>query len=100
MSLFTTDVVSSSDGGGVAGVLAARTPVRGDARVAQFVTAFASHFWSGARLTRVEANGMPAVLLTRGEAPYTLLTATATPSGIAHLYWVMNPHKLNRFSAR
>ncbi|MBX5331873.1 RNA polymerase sigma-70 factor [Rhodococcus fascians] len=99
-ALLAADVVSSSDGGGVTGVLAARIPIMGDDRVAKFVAAFSSHFWIGAAITWVQANGSPAVLLSRDDVPYTLLTATATPSGIAQLHWVMNPTKLIRFSGR
>lgn len=47
--LFASDVVSYSDRGGI--VRAARTPVAGRERVAKFITAFASHFWTGVTLT-------------------------------------------------
>src|SRR5580700_7383461 len=47
--LFIADVVSYSDGGGV--VTAARIPVLGRARVAKFISSFASHFWIGVTLT-------------------------------------------------
>lgn len=97
-ALFAADVVSSSDGGGVEGVLAARIPIMGDERVAKFVAAFSSHFWSDAQITWVQANGAPSVLLSRDDVPYTLLIATVSRSGIAQLHWVMNPAKLAGFS--
>ncbi|WP_072805988.1 RNA polymerase sigma-70 factor [Rhodococcoides yunnanense] len=96
--LFAADIVSSSDGGGVKGVLAARIRIHGDEKVAKFVAAFSSHFWTGAQITWVEANGAASVLLARDDVPYTLLTATTTPGGIAQLHWVMNPSKLGRFA--
>ncbi len=99
-ALLTADVVSNSDGGGVKDVLAARIPIMGDERVAKFVAAFSSHFWTGAQITWVQANGAPAILLSRDGVRYTLLAATATPSGITHLHWVMNPTKLEGFSRR
>lgn len=51
-SLFASDIVSSADGGGV--VRATRDPVVGRARVAKFIAAIASHFWSGVTLEWVD----------------------------------------------
>ena len=90
--LFAADVVSYSDGGGVK--LAARIPIIGRERVAKFVSAFSSHFWTGADLRWVEANGQPAVELSRDGVVFTILTLTASESGIDRLLWLMNPAKL------
>src|SRR3984885_1008760 len=57
--LFTEDVVSVADGGGL--VRAARIPVSGRERVAKFIAAV-SHFWKGVTIEWVEANGRAAVL--------------------------------------
>jgi len=57
--LFTEDVVSVADGGGL--VRAARIPVSGRERVAKFIAAV-SHFWKGVTIEWVEANGQAAVL--------------------------------------
>jgi RNA polymerase sigma factor (sigma-70 family) len=46
--LFAADMVSYSDGGEVA--RAARMPISGRKRVAQFIVAIASHFWTGVTL--------------------------------------------------
>src|SRR5262249_30399486 len=54
-ALFAADVVSCSDGGGF--VRAARRPLVGRARVAQFITAVAPHFWTGVALTGIAGNG-------------------------------------------
>src|SRR3954454_23493021 len=62
-SLFASDVVSYSDGGGV--VNAARAPIVGRERVAKFITAFASHFWNGVTLTWIQTNGQSSALLSR-----------------------------------
>ncbi|HWB99624.1 MAG TPA: sigma-70 family RNA polymerase sigma factor, partial [Bryobacteraceae bacterium] len=53
--LLASDVVSYSDGGGV--VRAAQYPVMGRERVAKFISAFSSHFWTGVTISFVEANG-------------------------------------------
>jgi RNA polymerase sigma-70 factor (ECF subfamily) len=92
------DVISYSDGGGIA-PLAARIPVAGRARVAQFVAAFSSHFWVGTRLIPVEANGQPAVLIVRGDTPLAMLAISTSAEGIDQIMWLMNPEKLENISA-
>ena len=58
--LLVSDVVSYSDGGGK--VRAARTPIFGRARVAQFVTGVVANFWVDFELRWIEANGQASVL--------------------------------------
>jgi len=74
--------------------LAARIPVIGRERVAKFIAAFSSHFWTGADLRWVEANGHPAVELSRDGVVFTILTMTTSEAGIDQLLWLMNPAKL------
>ncbi|MGN9845130.1 RNA polymerase sigma-70 factor [Nonomuraea sp. H19] len=93
--LFAADVVSSSDGGGLRG--AARFPLLGSNRVARFLAAFAPRFWPGADITWVEVNGRAGVLVPRGRSGVTLLTIEASPEGVHHLMWVVNPAKLEAF---
>jgi RNA polymerase sigma-70 factor (ECF subfamily) len=90
--LFAEDVVSYTDGNGVK--LAARVPVAGRTRVAKFIAAFSSHFWTGKSIEWVEVNGQPAAALTADGEVTTLLTLTASDDGIQHLLWVMSPDKL------
>ena len=59
--LLVSDVVSYSDGGGK--VRAARTPIFGRARVAQFVTGVVANFWGDFELRWIEANGQASVLV-------------------------------------
>ncbi|MEU6998720.1 RNA polymerase sigma-70 factor [Nonomuraea sp. NPDC046570] len=94
-NLFAADVVSSSDGGGLRG--AARFPVRGGNRVARFMAAFAPRFWSDDTITWVEMNGRAGVLVPRGRAGVTLLAIEASPDGIHHLMWTVNPVKIEAF---
>ncbi|WP_127474481.1 RNA polymerase sigma-70 factor [Microbacterium sulfonylureivorans] len=90
--LFADDVVSYTDGNGVR--LAARTPVAGRSRVATFVAAFSSHFWTGKTIDWVEVNGQPAATLAENGVVTTVVTVTASEDGIVQLLWVMSPDKL------
>jgi len=90
--LFAADVVSYSDGGGVK--LAARIPIAGRTRVAKFVAAFSSHFWTGVDLRWITANGQHSVAISRDGETFAMLTATASAEGIEQLMWMMNPAKL------
>ena len=74
--LFTEDVVSYSDGGGV--VRAARVLIVGRERVAKFIASFSSHFWSGVTLSWTEVNGQEAVLISRYGEPVGLVTTDAS----------------------
>ncbi|WP_241680832.1 RNA polymerase sigma-70 factor [Pseudactinotalea suaedae] len=90
--LFAAEVVSRTDGNGVK--LAARTPVVGRSRVATFIAAFSSHFWTGKHIDWVVINGQPAAALRQDGVVTTLLTLTASEAGIDQLFWVMSPDKL------
>ncbi|MFB4305536.1 RNA polymerase sigma-70 factor [Actinomadura sp. GTD37] len=94
--LLAADAVSYTDGGGaVRG--ASRIPVAGRDRVAKFVVAFAPRFWPGATVTWVEANGRPAVLVSRDGAAFALLSISASGDGVDRLLWLLNPAKLGGF---
>lgn len=95
--LLGADAVSTSDGGGA--VRAALVPVRGRAKVAKFIASFASHWWVGATVTWVEANGGVAALVTRDGEPRALVSADASGGEIGQLMWVLNPAKLTAISA-
>ncbi|UJP08708.1 RNA polymerase sigma-70 factor [Microbacterium sp. KUDC0406] len=96
-ALFAADVVSYSDGNGAR--LAARIPVIGRSRVAKFVAAFASHFWTGKKIEWVHVNGQSAATLEEEGRITTLVTATTSSEGILQLLWVMSPEKLSRLNA-
>jgi len=93
--LFAADVVSYTDGGGVA-KQAARIPIIGREKVAKFIAAFSSHFWVGMEIVESEANGLPSALLRRGGETVAMLGVVASDDGIDQLLWVMNPEKLTR----
>ena len=95
--LFTEDVVSYSDGGGIVRT-AARAPVSGRERVAKFIATFASHFWTGITLRWIEANGQASVLLSRDSMPIALATIDASAEGIDQIMWILRPSKLAAIS--
>ncbi|TXN28326.1 RNA polymerase sigma-70 factor [Lacisediminihabitans profunda] len=95
--LFASDVVSYSDGNGVR--FAARIPVHGRSRVAKFIAAFSTHFWTGKTIDWVELNGQQAVTLTEDGTVTTALTMTVGDDGIQQLMWIMNPDKLGHVAS-
>jgi RNA polymerase sigma-70 factor (ECF subfamily) len=96
-SLFASDVVSMSDGGGM--VRAARVPVVGRQRVAKFVAAVSTHFWTGVKVEEVQANGQPCMLITRDGLGVVLVVVDASPEGINRIMWLMRPSKLRAISS-
>jgi RNA polymerase sigma-70 factor (ECF subfamily) len=96
-ALFAEDVVSYSDGGGIVRT-AARAPVSGRERVAKFIASFASHFWTGMKLTFVEANGQRSILISRDGIPSAFTTIDASVHGVDQIVWIMRPSKLAAIS--
>jgi len=95
-NLFTEDVASYSDGGGL--VRAARVPVSGRQRVAKFIASLASHFWTGVTVKWAEVNGQWSVLILRDGAAVALATIDASAQGINRILWIMRPSKLTAIS--
>ncbi|MET9110178.1 RNA polymerase sigma-70 factor [Streptomyces zhihengii] len=93
--ILSADVVAYADGNGLRGV--AQTRVTGVARVAR-MSAFSRKFIHEADYHLVEANGLPAVLITtaQGEAA-ALVLAVVGHGGIEELYWIMTPEKLGAY---
>ncbi|MGO1050153.1 RNA polymerase sigma-70 factor [Crossiella sp. CA198] len=95
--LFAADVVSYSDGGGVA--RAARIPVRTAPIVAKFVRAFHTRFWVGVQVEWAAANGHTAAVLRRDGETFAMITVAASAEGIHEIYWMLNPGKLTGYGA-
>lgn len=91
-ALFTSDVVSYSDGGGL--VRAAGKPIIGRERVARFISAAATHFWRGVTVSVVEANGQGCALISRDGTVVALITIDASEEGIDQIMWMLRPSKL------
>lgn len=96
--LFAEDVVSYSDGGGL--VRASKFPVHGRTTVAKYIRAFHTHFWAGVEVTEADANGQPAVLLSKDGTTFAVLTVVASPGAIDQVLWLMNPDKLGAVTHR
>ncbi|CAM5446680.1 RNA polymerase sigma24 factor [Streptomyces spiroverticillatus] len=95
--ILAADVVSYSDGGGVRG--ASRIPVVGRTRVSRYLVAFAPRFWPGTEVRWVEANGLPAVLISAEGESVGLLSLDVSEKGVDRVMWVMNPAKLAPYVA-
>ena len=94
--LFADDVVSCTDGNGMRG--ASRIPVVGRSVVAHFLKAVAPRWWQDTKLTWIEANGRPSVLVSRDGGVVAFLAISASEQGIDQLMWVMSPAKLHAIS--
>jgi RNA polymerase sigma-70 factor (ECF subfamily) len=90
------DAVSYTDGNGARH--AAKSPVLGSETIAKFLAAFAPRFWPGTQTRWVEANGLPAALVTSDGKPVVLVSVEVSEQGIDRALWVMNPDKLARFA--
>lgn len=96
-SVLAEGVVALSDGGGV--VLAARKPVVGRARVAQFLLGVLEKFAGDLEHVPVELNGGIGFLGLREGAVVAAWTVDIGPDGIRGWFNVMNPAKLSRIEA-
>lgn len=90
--LFSEDVTSRSDGGGV--VRASRFPVHGASRVARYISVFKERFWIGIDVEIGDANGQPAALLRRDGVLEVVVLLSASAEGVHQVHWLMNPVKL------
>lgn len=95
--VLAADIVSYSDGGDA--VHAARIPIIGPERVVKFVAAFSRWFWDGIEVRDLEINGEPAIGIFSSGEPVTVLTICSSRDGIARLFWLLNPAKLERIGA-
>ena len=96
-SVLADDVVALSDGGGI--VLAARKPVSGRARVAQFLLGVLEKFAADVENVPAEYNGGLAFVGLRDGEPIAVWAVDIGADGIRGFYNVMNPQKLSRIGA-
>lgn len=91
-SLFTEEVVSIADGGGV--VTAARVPLFGRERVAKALSAISAKFLQNAAFSITQLNNEPVILISNHGAPFAVVSIQTYGPCIAQMLWVMNPAKL------
>jgi RNA polymerase sigma-70 factor, ECF subfamily len=96
-AVLSDDVIALSDGGGL--VLAARKPVVGRERVAQFLLGVLEKFASDVENVPAEYNGGLAFVGLRDGEPITVWALDIGDDGIRGFYNVMNPQKLSRIAA-
>jgi len=94
LDVLAPDVVLVADGGGL--VPAARHPVEGSERVANFIVSGARSF--GFELRPVWINGSPAVQIEIGGSVDTAVSLAVENGRITRIYAVRNPHKLARLA--
>jgi RNA polymerase sigma-70 factor (ECF subfamily) len=90
--LFAADVMSYSDGGGVA--RATKLVVTGAAAVAKLIRAYAGNYWEGVEVSLATVNGTNAMRLRRDCVTFGVVTVAASADGIDQVLWMLNPEKL------
>jgi RNA polymerase sigma-70 factor (TIGR02957 family) len=95
MDVLAPDVVLVADGGGLA--QAARRPVSGAKRVANFLSAF-PRVGSGAQITTLSLNGGPALRIDLVAFGTTVVSVDVEDGRITHVYAMRNPTKLERLA--
>ncbi|WP_326837427.1 RNA polymerase sigma factor SigJ [Amycolatopsis rhabdoformis] len=96
-SLLAENAVAYADGGGV--VTAARIPVQGRERVAQYLARTVAIYGQNTTTTVVAANGQHVVLVSRDGEPLAACWIEASPEGIDEVCVLVNPAKLARLAA-
>lgn len=96
-AVLAEDVIALSDGGGA--VLAARKPVVGRERVAQFLLGVLEKFAADVDNVPAEYNGGLAFVGVREGEAMAVWSVDIGPDGIRGFYNVMNPQKLSRIEA-
>ncbi|WP_273733387.1 RNA polymerase sigma-70 factor [Mycolicibacterium septicum] len=97
VAVMAPEIVALSDGGGQ--VSAARRPVVGPQRVAQFMAGLAQGDMAGFDISFGSYNSMPAVLFHQDTALDSVLLIEVTDGLITALYAIRNPDKLRAAAA-
>ena len=96
-ALLASDVVSLSDGGGIAS--AARKPVVGRNNVARLVIGLLEKYSEGTSWLFTEVNGEPTILVVRDGLPLVVWQFDVGPDGVRTMFAVLNPEKLHGFDS-
>ena len=63
-----------------------------------FIAAFSSHFWQRVTLSWIDANGQPAILMSRNGEASGVVSVDVSKKGIDQIIWIMRPSKLSAIS--
>ena len=91
-TFFAADVVVYSDGGGI--VTAARRPIRGRDNVTRFFAGILAKVAADVSVDVVHGNGEEVFVLSQGGTAVILCAMSVGDTGIARVYFVLNPDKL------
>jgi RNA polymerase sigma-70 factor (ECF subfamily) len=95
LSLLSNDIVSMGDGGGKAALKAGLRPVFGPEKVARGYLGALRSLPAGVVTRITEVNGQPALVGYLNEKPVGAILLQIEGEQISHLYYVVNPEKLN-----
>jgi len=95
-AMLASDVVLLSDGGGV--VHAARSPIRGTARIAKLLAITFRKAREQGHESVVTVNGQPGVALHTSDGNTKLMSYQIVSGRIQQIYFVLNPDKLRRWN--
>ena len=95
-SLFAPDVVSHADGGGR--VTAARIPIAGCTRVAEYIAGVFPRWWVGVTLEWIEVNTQMSLAIVRDGEVVAVTTISASAPGIDQIMFILRPSKLASLS--
>jgi RNA polymerase sigma-70 factor (ECF subfamily) len=89
--LFAADVASIADGNGARQI--SRKILAGAGRVAKFIAAFSTWYWSGVEVRYITTNGQAGAVMTKDGKVQGVVALSASADGIEQLLWMMNPDK-------
>ncbi|MEO6889550.1 MAG: RNA polymerase sigma-70 factor [Ktedonobacteraceae bacterium] len=95
LSLLSSDIVSMGDSGGKAALKAGRMPVYGPDKVARGYLGALRSLLAGIVPRVIEVNGQPALVGYLNDKPIGAILFQIEGEQISHLYYVVNPDKLN-----
>lgn len=95
LSLLSNDIVSMGDSGGKAALKAGLMPVFGPEKVSRGYLGALRSLPAGVVTRVIEVNGQPALVGYLNEKPVGAILLQIEGEQISHLYYVVNPEKLN-----
>jgi RNA polymerase sigma-70 factor (ECF subfamily) len=95
LSLLSNDIVSLGNSGGKAALKAGLMPAYGPVKVSRGYLGALRSLPTGVLTSIIEVNGQPALVGYLNEKPVGAILLQIEGEQISHLYYVVNPEKLN-----